>query len=82
MALGGGGGCGVVRDRGGRRAGTDEASRGLSPDQQADVADEDGRPGAGRAGQDVEARLELELEMVDDRQMADGEESQHGSLYR
>ena len=57
--------------------GPDEVGRGAAADQQPDGADEDGLAGAGLAGQDVQAGLELELEAVDDGQIADGEEAEH-----
>ena len=53
-------------------AGADEVGGGAAADEQADRADQDGLAGAGFAGQDVQARLELELEPVDDGQVADG----------
>ena len=62
-------------DRGGVFAGADQVSRGAAADQQADRADQDGLAGAGLAGEDVEARLELELEAIDDGQIADAKGS-------
>ncbi len=51
-------------------AGPDEVAGGAAAEQQADGLDEDRLAGAGLAGQDVEARLELDLDRVDDREVA------------
>ena len=55
----------------------DEIGRGPAADEQPDGADEDRLARAGLAGEDVQARLELELETIDDGQIADGEEAEH-----
>ena len=56
-------------DRGGVLAGADEVAGGAPAEQQADGLDEDRLAGAGLAGQDVEARVELDLDRVDDREV-------------
>jgi hypothetical protein len=66
--------------RGGFFAGADEVGRRSSADKEADRPDEDGFTGAGLASEDVQPRLELELESVDDGQMSDREETQHVSI--
>ena len=58
-------------------AGAHEVGAGAAADQQVDGFDEDGLAGAGFAGEDVEAGLELDLEVIDDRQMAHAEEAKH-----
>ena len=64
-------------DRGLRLAGADQISGGAGAEEQADGFDEDGLPGAGLAGEDVEPGFELDLDGLDDRQVADAEETQH-----
>ena len=64
-------------DRRGLLAGADEVGGGAAADEQPDGADEDRLARPGFAGQDVQARLELELEPVDDGEVADGQEAQH-----
>src|SRR5262249_44442026 len=64
-------------DRGAVFTRPDELGGGASAYQEPDGTDEDGLPGAGLAGEDVETWFELQLELVDDRQIADGEEAQH-----
>ena len=66
-------------DGGGLLAGPHELGAGAAADEQADRADEDRFAGAGFAGEDVEAGRELELETIDDGQMADAEEPDHGT---
>ena len=58
-------------------AGPDEVGRGAPAEQQADRFDEDRLPGAGFAGQDVQAGVELDLDRVDDSQVPDAEEAEH-----
>jgi len=48
-------------------------------DEQADRAHEDGFARAGLAGQDVEAGREFELESIDDGEVGDAEEPDHGT---
>ncbi len=60
-----------------RLAGADQIGRGAGAEQQADRLDEDRLARAGLAGQDVEAGLELDLDGLDDRKVADAEEAQH-----
>ena len=66
-------------DRGRLLSRSYQVRRSAAADQQADGTDEDGLAGAGFAGEDAEARLEFELERVDDGEVADGKESQHGN---
>jgi hypothetical protein len=63
---------------GGLLARADEIAGGPFADKQTDGADEDRFAGAGLARQDVQARTELHLKRVDDSQVADAEESDHG----
>ena len=58
-------------------AGANQVGRGAGAEQQPDGLDEDGLAGAGLAGQDVEAGLELDLDGLDHRKVADAEEAQH-----
>ena len=58
-------------------AGADEVARRAAAEEQADRLDEDRLARAGFAGQDVEARLELDLDGVDDREVRDAEEAEH-----
>ena len=60
-----------------RLARAHQVGAGAAADQQVDRFDEDGLSGAGFAGEDVQARLELDFEMVDDRQMANAQEAKH-----
>ena len=57
--------------------GADEVGRRAAAEEQADRFDEDRLAGAGFAGEDVEAGLELDLDGVDDREVADAEEAKH-----
>ena len=54
-----------------------EIRRRPAPDEQPDGAHEDRLARAGLAGEHVQARLELDLETIDDGQIADGDESEH-----
>ena len=67
-------------DRGRLFAGADQVRGRSSTHQEANRSDEDGFAGASFASQDVQARLEFELEPIDDGEMSDREESQHGSI--
>ena len=58
-------------------AGADEVGARASADEQVDGLDEDGLAGAGFSREDVQARLELDLEPIDDREMAHAEEAKH-----
>ena len=58
-------------------AGADEVARRAAAEQQADGLDQDRLAGAGLAGQDVEAGVELDLDRVDDREVRDAEEAEH-----
>ena len=58
-------------------AGADEVARGAAAEQQADGLDEDRLAGAGFAGQDVQAGVELDLDRVDDREVLDAKEAEH-----
>ena len=58
-------------------AGADEVGAGAAADEQVDGLDEHGLARAGFAGEDVEARFELDLESVDDRQVAHAEKAKH-----
>ena len=62
---------------GGVLARADEVAGGAAAEQQADGLDEDGLAGAGLAGQDVEAGVELDLDRVDDREVPDAQEAKH-----
>ena len=55
-----------------------EIGAGAGADQQVDGFDEHRFAGAGFPGQQVQARFELDLELIDDRQVAHGEEAKHG----
>ena len=63
--------CGV------RFAGPHQIGRRAGAEQQADRLDEDGLARAGLAGQDVEAGLELDLDGLDHRKVADAEKTEH-----
>ena len=52
----------------------------LAEDQRERV-DQDRLAGAGLAGEDGEAGVELELERVDDDEVADGKRVQHGESF-
>ena len=58
-------------------AGADQVARRAAAEQQADRFDQDRLAGAGLAGQDVEAGVELDLDRVDDREVLDAEEAEH-----
>src|SRR5690606_29426250 len=58
-------------------AGADEVGRRPAADEQADAGDEHGLAGAGFAGEDVEARTELHLDLFDDGQVPDLQVAQH-----
>ena len=62
-------------DRGDRFARADQISGGARTEQQADRFDEDRLAGARLPRQDVEPRLELDLDGLDHRQVADAEET-------
>ncbi len=64
-------------DRRGVLSGADEIGRGAAPHEQPDGADDDRLPRPGFPGQNVQARLELELEAVDDGKVTNGQEAQH-----
>ena len=66
-------------ERGAVLARPDEVGRGAAAEEQADRLDEDRLAGAGFAGQDVEARAELDLDRFDDGQVSDGEEPEHAT---
>src|SRR5690606_23326207 len=55
----------------------DEIARGPPAQEQSDGADEHGLAGARFAGQDVEARGELDVSSVYDRQAPDAKVAQH-----
>ena len=54
-----------------------ELGRGAPADQQANGADENGLPSSSLAGEYVEPGFEVQLEAIDDCQVADGKEAQH-----
>ena len=58
-------------------AGADEVAGRAPAEQQADRLDENGLAGAGFAGQDVQAGVELDLDRVDDREVPDAQEAKH-----
>ena len=64
-------------DGGGVLPGSHQVARGAAAEQQADGFDQDRFAGAGLAGEDVQAGLELDVDGVDDGQIADTEEAQH-----
>ena len=64
-------------DGGLRLAGANQIGGRAGAEQQADRLDEDRLAGSGLAGQDVEAGLELDLDGLDHRKVADAEEAQH-----
>src|SRR4030095_12865 len=57
--------------------GPDQIRAGASADEEPDGAHEDRFAGAGLARQYIQAGLELQLELVDDRQVMDAEEPDH-----
>ena len=65
-------------DRRGFLTGPDELSRRPTAQQKSDRLDENRLSGTGLAGQHVEAGLELDLRLVDDSQMSDAQEAEHG----
>ena len=52
-------------------------SGGSGAKEQTDGLDQDGFPGTGLPRQHVEPWFELDLDSLDDRQVADAEETQH-----
>ncbi len=54
-----------------------EVGARAAAEQQVDRPDDDGFSGASFAGEDVQARLELDFEMLDDRQMSNAQEPEH-----
>ena len=74
------GAVGVLEDGLDRRlllARPHEIGRRPAADEQPDGADEDRLARAGLAGEHVQARLELDLQTIDDGQIADGDEAEH-----
>ena len=72
--------AGVFEDRLDGRlglAGAHQIGRRAGAEQEADGLDEDRLARARLAGQDVEAGLELDLDGLDHREVADAEEAQH-----
>ena len=59
-------------------AGPDQVGRGAPADEQPDGSHQNRLARPRLAGEHIEAGLELELQAVDDRQMADRKEPQHG----
>ncbi len=59
-------------------SGANEVRTGAAAKEQVDGADEYGLPRSRFARQDVEARFEFDVELVDDRQAADAEKAEHG----
>src|SRR5215203_1679310 len=64
-------------NRGLRFAGTNQVGGSPCAKQQADRLDDDGLPCAGLAGQHVEAGLELDLDGLNHRKVADAKQAQH-----
>ena len=58
--------------------GADEVGGGAAADEQADGAHQDALACPGFAGQDGEARPELQLEAVDDCKVLDAQKAEHG----
>ena len=54
--------------------------RGATADGQHDGVDQDGLAGAGLAGQGSQTRPQVEIDGVDDGEVANGEMSEHGSV--
>jgi hypothetical protein len=54
-----------------------EVTRGPSAEQQPDSLDENRLPRPGLAGEHVEAAIELDLDRVDHRKVADAQEAEH-----
>ena len=63
-------------------AGAHEVARGPAAEQETHGLDQDGFTRAGFAGEDVQARLELDLGRVDDREPLDAEEAKHAERAR
>jgi hypothetical protein len=61
-------------DRRGVFTGSHEIARGTAAGKQADGPYQDGFAGTGFAREDTQSRLELQLEPIDDGEMADAEE--------
>src|SRR5262245_517251 len=59
--------------------GADEFSRGTPSDEQSNGAHENGFSRSSLPRENVQAGLELNLQAVDDGQVADGKETQHGT---
>ena len=59
-------------------AGAHEVRRGAAANQKANGADQDRLARSSFSGEDIQAGLELELELVDDGKMADGKKTKHG----
>src|SRR6185437_4196137 len=60
----------------------DQRRLALRAEQEADRAGEDGLPGAGLAGDRVQAAVELELGAADEDEVVDPEPAQHGFIVR
>ena len=63
-------------------AGPNELARRPAPEQQADRLDEDRLAGAGLAGQDVQAGIELQFDRIDDRKVFNPEKAEHREKER
>ena len=70
------------RDRGRVLARADQPAVGARAQRQAERVEQDRLAGAGLAGQHAKARLELELEPLDQHDVADGELPQHATPRR
>src|SRR5262249_39560566 len=69
-------------DRRGLFTRSDQIAGGATAKEQSDRLDEYRLPRAGLAGQDVEAGVELHLDRVDDREMLNAQEAEHGKSAR
>jgi len=69
-------------DGGGVLTRADQVARGAVSEQQTDSLDENRLAGAGFACQHIEARRELDLDRIDDRQPFDAKEPEHGERER
>ncbi len=77
------GGSSISAETDGRiLAAADQPGVGARAERQPERIEQDRLAGAGLAGEHAQPGVELELELVDEHDVADGELPQHGALAR
>ena len=69
-------------DRGHLFAGADEVARCASAEKEPDRLNENRLARTGLSGEHVEARVELDFDRIDDRQVSDAQEAKHWEMAR